>query len=33
MNVEEIRQICLGMKGVTECFPFGETTLVVNIFM
>jgi len=32
MNVEEVRQICIAKKGVTEGFPFDETTLFVNIF-
>ena len=32
MNVEEVRQFCVGMGGVTEGFPFDEVTLLVNIF-
>jgi predicted DNA-binding protein (MmcQ/YjbR family) len=31
MNVEEVRQICLAKKGVTEGFPFDETTLVIKV--
>ena len=28
MNIEEIREYCISKKGVTESFPFDETTLV-----
>ena len=31
MNVEEIRQICIAKKGVTEGFPFDELTLVLKV--
>jgi predicted DNA-binding protein (MmcQ/YjbR family) len=31
MNVEEIRQICVAKKGVTEGFPFDDTTLVIKV--
>ena len=31
MNVEELRHICLGKKGVTEEFPFDEQTLVFKV--
>jgi predicted DNA-binding protein (MmcQ/YjbR family) len=31
MNVEEVRQICIAKKGVTEGFPFDETTLVLKV--
>ncbi len=31
MNVEEVRQICITKKGVTEGFPFDETTLVLKV--
>lgn len=31
MNVEEIRDYCLTKKGVTESFPFDETTLVFKV--
>ena len=31
MNIEEIREYCLSKKGVTEGFPFDETTLVFKV--
>ena len=31
MDAEYIRQYCLTKKGVTEGFPFGETTLVFKV--
>lgn len=31
MNVEEFRDYCLHHKGVTEEFPFDETTLVFKV--
>lgn len=31
MNVEELREYCLKVKGATECFPFDEITLVFKI--
>lgn len=31
MNIEEIRDFCLSLKGVTECFPFDEVTLVFKV--
>lgn len=31
MNVEDIRTYCLNKKGVTECFPFDETSLVMKV--
>jgi predicted DNA-binding protein (MmcQ/YjbR family) len=31
MNVEEIREYCLLKKGITESFPFDETTLVFKV--
>jgi predicted DNA-binding protein (MmcQ/YjbR family) len=31
MNVEELRDHCLQLKGVTEDLPFGEDTLVFRI--
>jgi len=31
MNIEEVRQICVAKKGVTEGFPFDETTLVIKV--
>lgn len=31
MNIEELRDYCLKNKGVTESFPFNETTLVFKV--
>jgi len=31
MNVESFRNYCLAKKGVTESFPFDETTLVFKV--
>ena len=31
MNVEEYREYCISKKGVTECFPFDEVTLVFKV--
>jgi len=31
MNVEEIRLFCLNKTGVTESFPFDDTTLVFKV--
>ncbi len=31
MNVEEFRDYCISKKGVTESFPFDETTLVFKV--
>lgn len=31
MNIEDFRDYCLSVKGVTECFPFDEYTLVFKI--
>jgi len=31
MNIEEIREYCIQKKGVTESFPFNETTLVFKV--
>jgi len=28
MNIETIRDHCVSLKGVEECFPFGDETLV-----
>jgi len=28
MDIESLRDHCIGLKGVEECFPFGEDTLV-----
>lgn len=31
MNIEYLREYCLSKKGVTECFPFDENTLVFKV--
>lgn len=31
MNVEELRDYCLSLKGTTEHFPFDEVTLVIKV--
>ena len=31
MNIEELRDYCLSLKGATEDFPFDETTLVFKV--
>ena len=31
MNIEELQLYCTGKKGVTEEFPFDETTLVFKV--
>jgi len=31
MNIEEIREFCLSLKGVTEDMPFGDDTLVFRV--
>jgi predicted DNA-binding protein (MmcQ/YjbR family) len=31
MNIEEVRDHCLAKKGVTESFPFDDTTLVFKV--
>src|SRR6218665_930250 len=31
MNVETIREYCIGKEGAEESFPFGEDTLVFKI--
>jgi predicted DNA-binding protein (MmcQ/YjbR family) len=31
MNVEEVRNYCLSLKGAEEGFPFGDDTLVVKV--
>lgn len=31
MNIESFRNYCLNKKGVTESFPFDETTLVFKV--
>ncbi len=31
MNIEELRDYCLSLKGTTESFPFDEMTLVLKV--
>lgn len=31
INLQELREYCTGKKGVTECFPFDEKTLVFKV--
>lgn len=31
MNIEELREYCLSVRGAEESFPFDETTLVFKI--
>lgn len=31
MNVEELRDYCLSLKGATEDFPFDDVTLVLKV--
>jgi predicted DNA-binding protein (MmcQ/YjbR family) len=31
MNVEDIHDYCLSLKGTTEGFPFGDSTLVFKV--
>jgi predicted DNA-binding protein (MmcQ/YjbR family) len=31
MNIEELRDYCLSLKGATENFPFDEMTLVLKV--
>jgi len=31
MNIEDLREYCLSLKGAEECFPFDETTLVFKV--
>jgi len=31
VDILDIRNFCLGKKGVEECFPFNETTLVFKV--
>ncbi|MBI1286573.1 MAG: MmcQ/YjbR family DNA-binding protein [Flavobacteriales bacterium] len=31
MNIEELRECCLNLKGVEEGFPFDESTLVFKV--
>ena len=31
MNIEELREHCLSLKGTTESFPFDDETLVLKV--
>ena len=31
MNIEELRDYCLSLKGTTDCFPFDDVTLVLKV--
>ena len=31
MNIEELREYCISVKGATESFPFDEVTLVFKV--
>ena len=31
MNIEELREYCISIKGASESFPFDETTLVFKL--
>ncbi len=31
MNIEDVREYCLTIKGSEECFPFDETVLVFKV--
>ncbi len=31
MDIETVREYCLGKKAVTECFPFDDTSLVMKV--
>lgn len=31
MNIELLREYCIGLPDVEECFPFGEETLVFKV--
>ncbi|MCE5331412.1 MAG: MmcQ/YjbR family DNA-binding protein [Bacteroidales bacterium] len=31
MNIEELREYCLSLKGTTECFPFDDVSLVLKV--
>jgi predicted DNA-binding protein (MmcQ/YjbR family) len=31
LNIEELREYCLGKKAATEEFPFGDSTLVFKV--
>ena len=31
MNIEELREFCLSIKGASECLPFDEVSLVFKV--
>lgn len=31
MNIEELREYCISVKGASESFPFDESTLVFKV--
>lgn len=31
MNIEEARELCLSIKGASECMPFDDTVLVFKV--
>ena len=31
MNIEELREFCLSIKGATECLPFDDVSLVLKV--
>ncbi|WP_165020477.1 MULTISPECIES: MmcQ/YjbR family DNA-binding protein [unclassified Dysgonomonas] len=31
MNIEQLREYCLSIKGASECLPFDDTTLVFKV--
>jgi len=31
MNIEEVREYCISLPGVTESFPFNDTALVFKV--
>jgi len=31
MNIEELREYCLSLKGATESLPFGDSALVIKV--
>lgn len=31
MDIEEVREFCLSVKGAEECFPFDDTVLVFKV--
>jgi len=32
MNIEELHDYCLSLKGATESFPFDDTSLVLKVY-